>query len=194
MQTKKEQILTTAIRLFHAEGTAIPTARIAKESGVSNGTLFNNFSTKQVLYDNVYLHIKKEISSLFEPADDPCVSIKSLFKNFWNSYIHWAIDNTEKHQTCHLLETAQALSPDIREKVDTVFKEVLDKIQTAQNQKEIINVPTEYLCDVGAALIKTSASYAIFHQLSHSELDDHLNYSFMIFWNGIALSKNPKES
>ena len=45
-----EQILDAARRVFLEEGFAAPTAKIARLAGVSEGSIFNRFSTKEALF------------------------------------------------------------------------------------------------------------------------------------------------
>ena len=43
---KRDAILAAATRVIAAQGLSAPTAAIAKEAGVSNGSLFTYFETK----------------------------------------------------------------------------------------------------------------------------------------------------
>lgn len=185
MHAKKEQIINTAIRLFYIEGTTIPTARIAKESGVSNGTLFNIFATKQLLFDSVYIAIKEEISGLFKNSFEQAGSTEELFKGGWDGYIDWAANNMEKQRVCHLLEVAGVLSPDICDKVDIIFKEMIDKIQDAQNQGIIVDIPINFLCDMAGAMLRTTVEFALKNNYTEHALADHSTNSFSMFWNSI---------
>jgi AcrR family transcriptional regulator len=45
-EDKRNAIMAAAIRVIAAQGLAAPTATIAKEAGVANGSLFNYFETK----------------------------------------------------------------------------------------------------------------------------------------------------
>ena len=65
---KPETILAAALSLFRSEGVNVSTARIAKQAGVSNGTLFNYFPTKQALIDALYVSIKTELAAAVELA------------------------------------------------------------------------------------------------------------------------------
>jgi AcrR family transcriptional regulator len=60
---KREQILASALRLFVEFGFhGTPTSKIAKEAGVSNGTLFHYFATKEDLIKELYISIKNELN------------------------------------------------------------------------------------------------------------------------------------
>ena len=56
---KREAILKTALNLFTERGFHnTPTSLIAKEAGVATGTLFHYFKNKEILINELYLHIK----------------------------------------------------------------------------------------------------------------------------------------
>lgn len=75
MNPKHAAIIEAAVALIDREGIAVPTARVAAEAKVSNGTLFNYFSTKQDLIDGVYLALKQELlAALDGPAGESAVS------------------------------------------------------------------------------------------------------------------------
>ena len=56
---KKAAIASTAVRLFTERGIhGTPTSLIAREAGISNGTLFHYFPTKEDLITFAYREIK----------------------------------------------------------------------------------------------------------------------------------------
>ena len=63
MQHKPEVILAAALSVFREEGVHVSTARIASAAGVSNGSLFNYFPTKQALIDDLYVWIKTDLAA-----------------------------------------------------------------------------------------------------------------------------------
>ena len=66
MKHKRSAIIAAAVTLIDREGVGISTARVAAEAGVSNGTLFNYFPTKQALIDSVYVEGLVHVSELGE--------------------------------------------------------------------------------------------------------------------------------
>ena len=63
---KREQILLAALKLFTEFGFhGTPTSKIAVEAGVSNGTLFHYFKTKEALILALYDYVKKNSTNLF---------------------------------------------------------------------------------------------------------------------------------
>ena len=62
--TKRDQILAAATRVIAMHGVAAPTAAIAKEAGVANGSLFNAFPTKADLLNQLYRELKTEMATI----------------------------------------------------------------------------------------------------------------------------------
>lgn len=57
---KRKALLEAATRIIVTQGLSAPTAGIAKEAGVANGSLFTYFETKSDLYNQLYLELKVE--------------------------------------------------------------------------------------------------------------------------------------
>lgn len=63
----KARILEAALALFAAEGVSVPTSRIAKEAGVSEGLIFHHYGNKRGLLAAVAAHMGHGVASaMFE--------------------------------------------------------------------------------------------------------------------------------
>ena len=69
---KRNAILEAATRVIVSQGLSAPTAGIAKEAGIANGSLFTYFATKAGLFNHLYLALKAEMASaaLKGPPED----------------------------------------------------------------------------------------------------------------------------
>ena len=52
---KRSAIMSAAIHVIASQGLGAATATIAKEAGVSNGSLFTYFQTKADLFNQLYI-------------------------------------------------------------------------------------------------------------------------------------------
>lgn len=94
---KQEQIRATALRLFVADGFhGTPTAKIAAEAGVANGTLFYHYKTKDHLVVDLYNKIRQENAGDIQGIinRDDFISIK--FRNIFLHSVTWALSNRDK--------------------------------------------------------------------------------------------------
>jgi AcrR family transcriptional regulator len=185
MTDKKEKIFNAAIALFESEGLSVTTARIAKEAGVSNGTLFNYYSTKQELIDTVYIDIKSEVAEAILTGLNPEDAPKDIFHAMWQGYIHWALDNIQKHNVCNLLKTSQMLGEEACELVDGIFQIAHDSSEKGLLSKEIKEIPIKYLCDLACAQMAVAIDYAETENLQGDALTALINLSYDIHWNGV---------
>lgn len=105
MSERRKQIIAAAIPFVLAEGVGASTARIAKAAGVSNGTLFNAFATKQELIDSIFLAAKRGMfEALSSPEGEPFD--RARLGRFWREYIDWAKANPLHRRITHRLREA----------------------------------------------------------------------------------------
>jgi AcrR family transcriptional regulator len=94
---KQEQILSSALKLFVAYGFhGTPTSKIATEAGVSNGTLFHYFKTKDELVVSLYNHIKDELNAFLTDKVTEAGSYKEKFRNLFIYSIQWALQHQDE--------------------------------------------------------------------------------------------------
>ena len=185
MTDKNVQIIEAAIRLFAQDGVSVPTARIAKEAGVSNGTLFNYFATKQDLIDGAYFFIKEKMANEVISEIDIDAGMKQMFFDIWKVYIDWAHSHPLEHQVVDLLKTSQMLSEDVKEAGEHFFVIIYESMEKGIRDKMLTDAPVLYLCEIAAAHLRTTISYAHNHNLNKAALDNLVSSGFEIYWNGI---------
>ncbi len=118
MTERQRQIIAAAIQLFLSEGVNVSTARIAKAAGVSNGTLFNAFATKQDLIDAIYRSTKFAMFAALPEPDGKPLGLSQMRRN-WDAYLGWARDAPQDHKAMHLLKESGLASPQVQAEVDT---------------------------------------------------------------------------
>jgi AcrR family transcriptional regulator len=183
---KNEKILEAAIKLLSVHGTSVPTAKIAQQAAVSNGTLFNYYPTKKALLDSVYLSIKKEVSAhVINQVARETKHIEDLVLYLWQQYISWAMANTLKQQVASLLRGSFAISDEARASVDEIFSFINIKLEEAQNKQIIRDMPTEFLCEIAVAQILATIQHARINNLTQQQLSQLIQQSFEVYWKGI---------
>lgn len=113
------QIIEAAIALFLRDGVGVSTASIAKAAGVSNGTLFNAFATKQALIDTIYCLTKREMFEAL-PADKSAPLTKAAIRTNWDGYFDWARSAPAHREIMHLLLDAGLASAEARAEIDAL--------------------------------------------------------------------------
>lgn len=172
----EDDVLAAAARVFRQQGVATTTAQIAVEAGVSNGTLFNFYPTKQELIDALHIWLMKELSEAIG-AIGSTLSHRSQLRVVWKRWLLWAKENPGRHAVIHLLCNA---------------KLVTNGAQVAANQ--FLGAPALVLDQVIASgrLVDLPNRYLVDHmqqQITHAataELDDAaVELAFDVWWTGI---------
>lgn len=184
---KKEQIMETAIRLFAEEGVGVATAKIAKKAEVSNGTLFNYFGTKQVLFDEVYVYIKEKMSQAMLKDIDVHADIKQLFYESWLAYALWSQKNPLHSQTMKLLIRSPVLSQKAKEKGESFWGFIFDNIKKNIEEKKILDVPVELITVMGHGYLESLIEFSQSRKLKDNQIQENIKKGFEMFWRGISL-------
>lgn len=90
---RRNAILAAAIRIIASQGLSAPTALIAKEAGVSNGSLFTYFDTKADLLNQLYIELKTETAFAALNALPNGEDVRSQMAHIWSGSLRWATSN-----------------------------------------------------------------------------------------------------
>ncbi len=182
---KPETILAAAQALFHQEGVGVSTARIAKAAGVSNGTLFNYFPTKQALIDALYVSIKSDLGQAVGVlgSDDP---IEQRMRQVWDRWLGWARVNPEGHHVVRLLHGARLAGEQAQVEGMTALQPAIDLLNQALAEGVLVDLPLDYL----GGLIEQQLDLAVVAQLDADQAD----IAFAVLWNGISSPSNQTTS
>jgi AcrR family transcriptional regulator len=93
---KRAAILEATTRAIVTEGLGAPTAGIAKEAGVANGSLFTYFETKTDLFNQLYLELKSEMASAAVEGFPENAELRKQLLHVWQNWTNWAVSFPEK--------------------------------------------------------------------------------------------------
>lgn len=102
MTPRQSQIADDAIDLLLDQGVGVSTAAIAKAAGVSNGTLFHAFPTKQHLIDGIYLTTKRDFFDALALHDNEAFNRTSV-RRLWDAHLAWSRAAPNRHRIKRLL-------------------------------------------------------------------------------------------
>lgn len=177
MHHKPEAILAAALSVFREEGVHVSTARIASAAGVSNGSLFNYFPTKQALIDALYVSIKTDLADAAGEFDDT-EPIDRRIRQVWDRWLSWAREHRDAHHVVNLLHQSGLASPEAQAAGNVAIAGPAHVLNDAESLGILVDLPLEHL----AALIQHHLDQAV-----ASELDDRqADLAFHVLWNGIT--------
>ena len=111
---KRTAILDAATRFIVLHGLSAPTAGIAKEAGVANGSLFTYFETKTDLFNQLYLALKSEMAFAAMKNVRPAADLRDQYFQIWRNWTHWAVSNPNKRRVLAQLNVSEELTPETR--------------------------------------------------------------------------------
>jgi Transcriptional regulator len=89
--------MEAAIDLFSTQGFhATPTQQISDRAGVSAGTLFRYFRTKEDLIDSLYSSIHRALADVVDEAIRPGTPVEEQILNVKRQVLHWMFENPKQ--------------------------------------------------------------------------------------------------
>src|SRR6202035_5034802 len=95
---KRTAILEAATEVVAALGVSAPTAKIARDAGVAEGTLFTYFANKDDLLNQLYLQLKADLSKAMVAGYPSGKGLRDRSRYVWDCYIGWGLANPMKRK------------------------------------------------------------------------------------------------
>ena len=111
---KRIALLEAATRIIVTQGLSAPTAGIAKEAGVPNGSLFTYFETKTELLNQLYLELKSEMAGTALKGLRAETEPRERFFRVWKNWTNWAVTFPEKRQVLAQLSVSGEITAQSR--------------------------------------------------------------------------------
>ena len=182
-EEKREAILTAAVELVAAQGTGAPTAKIAREAGVSEGTLFTYFPTKDDLINQLFLEIEAELAAALLDGYPVDGSPQDRVRHLWNGLIDWGAANPAKRKVIRQLKVSDRVSEDSRCRASDLFREIVERLEGNLTG----HASAEYEPAYVSAILDTLAETTLEFILRYPEKREHYKCTgFDAFWRGIA--------
>jgi len=176
MKYEPSDILEAAVRLINRDGVGVSMAKVADEAGVSNGTLFHYFGTKQDLLDQLYEWLKSDlITAIGDVPDD--LSATEQLRILWMRWIDWVRRYPARHRVGQLLRGGGIVSPAVVERGEAKFARFLGILANAQSTGALSDLPLAYLGESLMAQLEVAA---------RSDLtEEQCSQAFDLAWNSI---------
>ena len=184
MLDKRTKLMNAAKVLFSENGFyATPTAKIAKEAGVSNGILFHYFPTKADLIHAMYYDIKDRIfiysvSQIYKEA-----TLKESIYTLWLAAVEWNLENAEDFEFTLQFENSPYFSTEIEKK----HKYVQMSIELAEQgriQNVFKDINTLLLFQIMSRLVETNVKFLKYNPTFQNDVE-FKNKLFEIAWDAI---------
>jgi AcrR family transcriptional regulator len=180
---KRTAILAAAVRVIAAQGLGAPTALIAKEAGVSNGSLFTYFETKADLLNALYIHLKSEMAEASLARLPLKANVRKQMQYMWSNRLHWALAAPEKRRTLAHLNVSDDITEATREAGHRVMAGVAKLMTAARADGPMRNTPHAFIVALTNATADATLEFIVSDKRS---AEKHIATSFDALWRMIA--------
>ena len=182
---KREQFLSSALRLFVANGVQYTsTASIAREAGTAAGTLFLYFPTKQELINELILKISRDQSDYIRTLLVPSLSARETFFRIWDGSVRWFLANMDAYQYVRQVRDSGTIPEAVVFETARSLEYYYDAIRKGLEQRAIKPYPAEV---IGTILYQDIVAVMNLINIDSDPArnEAYIQTGFEIFWDGI---------
>ena len=176
---KRQAILEAATRTIVKQGLGTPTAGIAKEAGVANGSLFTYFETKTDLFNQLYLNLKADMAGAAMCDLRESHELRKQFQHVWQNWIGWALAAPEKRRALAQLDVSDEITRETREAGNRAMLPLADLIGRVRESSSMNRVPPAFMFALMNAVAESTMDFIA---KDRSNAKAHSKVGFEALW------------
>ena len=158
-EDKRDALLAAATRVIAAQGLSAPTAVIAREAGVANGSLFTYFETKAALFSQLYLELKTGMAAASLAGIPTQAPVREQYSCAWSNWMRWGTLNPARRRALALLGVCDEIAPETRAAADQAMAEFGGMLDQARARGPMRDAPMEFVVGVVNSLAETTMDF-----------------------------------
>jgi len=175
--------MAAAIRVIAAQGLGAPTAAIAKQAGVSNGSLFTYFETKADLLNQLYMELKAEMAAAAMDGIPAESGIREQMLHMWSHWSRWAASCPEKRRTLAHLDVSDDITPESRQTGHETMAGVARLLERSRENGPMRDATLGFVVALMNAMADATIDFMI---QDPANADKHGAAAFEALWRMIA--------
>ncbi len=176
---RRRAIMSAAIRVITAHGLGAPTAMIAKEAGVSNGSLFTYFATKADLLNQLYIELKVEMAAAALDRLPTESDIHKQMLHMWSHWLRWATSCPEKRRTLAQLDVSDDITLESHQTASQTMAGIAKLLERSRENGPMRDAPLGFVVALMSALADATIDFMI-HDPANA--DRHCMAAFDAMW------------
>jgi AcrR family transcriptional regulator len=180
---KRNAIMAAAARVIVTHGLSAPTAMIAQEAGVSNGSLFTYFETKADLFNQLYLELKAGMASAALEGLPPGAELRKQVFHIWSNWMGWAMSNPEKRRALAQLGVSDEITPATQAAAHKAMAGIGELLERSCAEGPLRNAPKGFVAAIMNSLAEATMDFMI-HDPTNAK--KHCKAGFDALWRVIA--------
>jgi AcrR family transcriptional regulator len=182
-EDKRNAIMAAATRVIVTHGLGAPTALIAKEAGVSNGSLFTYFETKTELFNQLYLELKAGMASVALEGLPAKAEIHEQFFHIWSNWMAWAVSNPEKRRALAQLGVSDVITPVSRDTGHKTMARIAELMEQSRAGGPMRKAPMGFVAAILNSLAEATMDFMV---QDPANAKKHRKAGFDALWRVIA--------
>lgn len=122
-EEKHDALLEAASDLIAQLGTGASTAKIARAAGVSEGTLFTYFPSKDDLLNELFVAIEGQFAGTMIAPYPMAASARDRLFVVWSRLIEWGLDHSTARKALRQLKVSDRVTPESRKRCHAMFRD-----------------------------------------------------------------------
>ena len=175
--------MSAAARVIAAQGLGAATATIAKEAGVSNGSLFTYFGTKADLLNELYLDLKADMGAAALGGVPAGGEVREQMLHMWSRWLHWAATYPERRRALAQLEVSDEITPPAHQAASQAMTGIAEILERSRETGPMRDVPLAFVVSLASALAETTIDFIV-GDPDHA--DEHGRTGFDALWRMIT--------
>ena len=160
-EDKRDALMAAATRVIVAQGLSAPTAVIAREAGVSNGSLFTYFGTKADLFNQLYLELKTGMATTSLEGLPVQAPLREQFSRMWSNWTRWATSNPDKRRALALLDVSDDIALQTRAASHQAMAEIAGMLERARARGPMRDAPMEFVVAIMNSLADATMDFMV---------------------------------
>ncbi len=175
--------MAAATRVIASQGLGAPTALIAKEAGVSNGSLFTYFDTKADLLNQLYVELKTEMASAALDGIPTGKNIRNQMASMWSGWLRWATAYPDKRRTLAQLAVSDEVTGTSRQIGNRAMAGVSEILERSRKNGPMRAAPLGLVVGLMNAAADATVDFIV---RDRANADSHSRAGFEAMWRMIA--------
>jgi AcrR family transcriptional regulator len=182
-EDKRNAIMAAATRVIVARGLSAPTAIIAQEAGVANGSLFTYFETKTDLFNQLYLELKAGMASAALEGIPEGAELREQVFHAWSNWMGWAVANPEKRRALAQLGVSDEISPASRAAGHEALAGIAELMERCRANGSMRKAPMAFVAAIMNSLAEATMDFMV---QDPTDADKHCKVGFDALWRVLA--------
>src|SRR6202161_3370411 len=167
-EDKRNALMAAATRVIVTQGLSAPTAMIAQEAAVSNGSLFTYFETKSELFNQLYLELKADMASAALEGLPAKAKLRDQFSHIWSNWMRWAVFNPEKRRALAQLGVSDEITPATRAAGHKTMAKIAELMERCRLNGPMRDAPMGFVSAIMRSLAE-AAMGRMAHERAHAK-------------------------